>query len=595
MGSIRLEDYALVGDCRSAALVANDGSIDWLCLPRFDSQACFAALLGDRKKHGFWQIAPKEKFEARRQYRDHTLILETTFVTSSGEVRVVDFMPPLARAPILVRRVEGIRGVVDLESELLFRLDYGSVRPWIRKVDHGVVAIGGPAMFSLQAEAPIRLENHTLCSSFALAEGQTSTFMVWYQDSHDEPERQYEGHPEEALQNTERWWTEWAGCCTYEGPYRDQVIRSLITLKALTYGPTGGIIAAPTTSLPEDLGGVRNWDYRYCWIRDSSLILQAFLRTGYREEAARWHDWLLRAVAGDPSRMQIMYGLAGERRLTETELDWLPGYEESAPVRIGNGAWDQVQLDIYGEVMTSFYLSRKADLPTEPHEWDFLLEMMDYLEGAWRKKDEGIWEVRGKAAHFTYSKFMCWVAFDHAIRAVEEFSLHGPVNRWKKIRDEIQEEVFREGFNRKEQAFVQAYGSEFLDASLLRMPIDRFISAEDPRMIGTIRAMEDHLIDGEFVFRYYPSEKVDGLPGEEGAFLLCSFWLADNYVIQGNLVRARDLYEKLLHLCNDVGLLSEEYCGKTRRLIGNFPQGYSHLGIILTALNLQEPEKAQEE
>lgn len=589
-----LEDYALIGDCRSAALVARDGAIDWLCLPRFDSDACFAALLGT-EEHGSWKIAPRSQGQISRRYIPNTLILQTTFKTPDGVVVLTDFMPPLAVEPIIIRMLYCERGRMEMTSCLRLRFDFGAIRPWIHPAEDGFVAIAGPAMIHAESSIPMDHSQGDINAKFILKKGEEVSFLLWYQESHHKPEKKFRSDPRKALERTQKWWTDWTEKCTYQGEFREQVIRSLITLKALTHVPTGGILAAPTTSLPEHLGGVRNWDYRYCWIRDSSLILQAFLRSGYTEEARQWHDWLLRAVAGDPARMQIMYGVAGERRLVESELDWLPGYENSRPVRIGNLAFDQSQLDIYGEVATMYYLCRHSGLATHPHEWEFLREMVIHLEKAWMEKDEGIWEVRGQASHFTYSKFMSWVGFDHAIRAAEEFDLEAPLDRWKEIRDTLHRDVCDNGFSQESGTFVQSYGSGHLDASLLRMAIDRFLPPDDPRIRGTIQAIEDHLIDGKFVFRYHPAEEIDGLPGKEGAFLMCSFWLVDNYVLQGEHQRAREMFERLLTLCNDVGLLSEEYDPETNRLIGNFPQGFSHMGLILSAINLANPEMAKQE
>jgi GH15 family glucan-1,4-alpha-glucosidase len=581
-----LEDYALIGDCRSAALVARDGSIDCLCLPRFDANACFAALLGT-EEHGYWQISPADDIASlSRRYLPNTLILETTFETETGSGVLSDFMPPLAEEPIVIRLIRCTRGEMEWRSSLRLQFDYGGITPWIHPTERGFSAIAGPDMIHLESTQAMTNETGLIQADFRLREGEETTFLLWYAESHRQPEKEFRQQPAKALESTRQWWEDWVAICKYQGSYREEVIRSLMTLKALTHEPTGGILAAPTTSLPEHLGGVRNWDYRYCWIRDSSLILQAFLLTGYTEEARQWHDWLLRAVAGDPARMQIMYGIAGERRLTESELDWLPGYEGSRPVRIGNSAFAQAQLDIYGEIAVIYYLTRRSNLPTRPYEWEFLRAMMTHLATVWREQDEGIWEVRGKASHFTYSKFMCWVGFDHAIRAAEEFGLDAPLEKWRTIRDAIHQDVCRNGFDRERATFVQSYGSSHLDASLLRMAIEQFLPPDDPRILGTIQAFEKHLINGEFVFRYHPSEEVDGLPGTEGAFLMCSFWLADNYILSGQTEKARGLFERLLLLANDVGLLSEEYDPQAERLIGNFPQGFSHMALILTAINL---------
>jgi GH15 family glucan-1,4-alpha-glucosidase len=553
----RIEDYALIGDCLSCALVGRDGSIDWLCWPRFDSGACFAALLG-KPEHGRWQIAPAgEVRSARRRYRGDTLILETDFEVDDGAVTVIDFMPPRGEAPDIVRIVEGRRGTVPMRLELIIRFDYGSIVPWVRRIEHGISAIAGPDMLRPITPVELRGKDLTTVAEFTVAEGERIPFVLtWYPSHHSEPAYV---EAELALEDTESWWREWSARCTYRGPWREAVLRSLITLKAMTYAPTGGIVAGPTTSLPEQLGGVRNWDYRYCWLRDANFTLFALLLTGYTEEARAWREWLLRAVAGSPAELQIMYGIAGERRLTEMELSWLPGYEESRPVRIGNAASRQFQLDVLGEVLAAFYHGRRMGLEVSDADGQLGRSLLKFLEENWERPDEGIWEVRGPRRHFTHSKVMAWVAFDRAVKAVEHFGVRGPVERWRDIRDAIHEQVCREGFDAGLGAFVQSYGSKALDASLLMISPVGFLPATDPRVRGTVEAIErDLMVDG-FVARYATEEGVDGLPSGEGMFLACSFWLADNLYLMGREDDARQLFERLLALRNDVGLLSEEY------------------------------------
>ncbi|MER3425280.1 MAG: glucoamylase [Nitrospiraceae bacterium] len=576
--ALRIEDYALLGDTQSAALVGRDGSIDWLCLPRFDSGACFAALLGT-PEHGRWLLAPKgEVRRVRRRYRDGTLVLETEFETDEGVVALVDFMPPRERDVDLIRIVEGRRGSVPMRMELMIRFDYGSIVPWVRNVKGVLRAIAGPDALALHTPVALRGQN------FTVSEGQRVPFvLVWYPSYEPEPAP---ADPDRALIETERWWQEWSNRCTYSGQWYDAVLRSLITLKALTYAPTGGIVAAATTSLPERIRGIRNWDHRYCWVRDATFTLYALLIAGYKEEAKAWREWLLRAVAGRPSELQIMYGPAGERRLTEMELDWLPGYEGSSPVRIGNKAVRQFQLDVYGEIMDAMHQARRIQV--EPYEdaWRLQQELMDFLETAWNRPDEGIWEVRGPRRHFTHSKVMAWVAMDRAVKAVERFGLHGPVDRWRAVCAKIHHEVCSQGFNVELGAFVQYYGSTVLDASLLMIPLVGFLPATDPRMQGTVRAIERHLTVDGFVMRYDSTTQVDGLPPGEGAFLACTFWLADNLLLMGRETDARLIFERLLSLRNDVGLLSEEYDPVHRRFLGNFPQAFSHVALIDTARNL---------
>jgi len=580
----RIEDYALIGDCLSCALVGRDGSIDWLCWPRFDSGACFAAVLGE-PKHGRWQIAPaSEVRSARRRYRGDTLILETDFELVDGAVTIIDFMPPRGEAPDVVRIVEGRRGTVFMRVELIIRFDYGSIVPWVQRTEHGISAIAGPDMLRLVTPVELRGKDLTTVAEFTVAEGERIPFVLtWYPSHHSEPE---DVQAELALEDTESWWCEWSARCTYKGPWREAVLRSLITLKAMTYAPTGGIVAAPTTSLPEQLGGVRNWDYRYCWLRDATFTLFALLLTGYTEEARAWREWLLRAVAGSPAELQIMYGIAGERRLTEMELSWLPGYEGSRPVRIGNAASQQFQLDVFGEVLAAFYYGRRMGLEVSDEIGALGRTLLTFLEENWERPDEGIWEVRGPRRHFTHSKVMAWVAFDRAVKAVEHFGVRGPVERWRDIRDAIHEQVCREGFDAGLGAFVQSYGSKALDASLLMICPVGFLPATDPRVRGTVEAIErDLMVDG-LVARYATEEGVDGLPAGEGMFLACSFWLVDNLYLMGREDDARQLFERLLALRNDVGLLSEEYDPRVGRLVGNFPQAFSHIALINSACNL---------
>ncbi len=580
----RIEDYALIGDCHTAALVARDGSIDWLCLPRFDSGACFAALLGT-PEHGRWLLAPKGAVRSiQRRYREGTLVLETDYETDEGTVTVIDCMPPRRREPAVVRTVVGKRGTVSLRMELAIRFDYGSIVPWVRRVETGIHAIAGPDTVLLHTEVELRGENFTTVADFTVSQGQQVPFVLSWHPSHEPAHPRID--PEEAIRHTERWWREWSDRCTYDGTWREAVVRSLITLKALTYAPTGGIVAAPTTSLPEQLGGVRNWDYRFCWVRDATFTLYALMMGGYTEEAHAWRDWLLRAVAGKPSQLNIMYGLAGERRLTELELGWLPGYEGSSPVRIGNAAYEQFQLDVFGEVLGAFHLGQTMGLEPNENSWRVLLALLGHLETAWKEPDEGIWEVRGPRRHFTHSKVMAWVAVDRMVKSVEQFGLEGPVERWRGVRDAIHEEVCLKGFDHGLDSFVQHYGSKNVDASLLMIPLVGFLPASDPRVRGTVEAIERHLVTDGFVARYPTRPEVDGLPPGEGAFLPCTFWLADNLDLLGRHDDALRLFERLLGLRNDVGLLSEEYDPAAKRLLGNFPQAFSHVALINTACNL---------
>lgn len=579
-----IEDYALIGDCETAALVARDGSIDWLCFPRFDSGACFAALLGT-PENGRWLIAPAVGIRnIRRHYREGTLILETSYETDSGSVTIIDFMPPRTKAPDVVRIVEGRRGQVPMHMELIIRFDYGWIVPWVRRMKRGIRATAGPDTLYCRTDVELRGENLHTVADFTVSEGQRVPFKLTWSSTHQpEPD---ERDAEESLRSTEAWWREWSKRCTYQGEWRDAVVRSLITLKALTYAPTGGIVAAPTASLPEQLGGVRNWDYRYCWLRDATFALYALMVNGYTEEAHAWREWLINAVAGKPSEIQIMYGVAGERRLTEIELDWLPGYEGSSPVRIGNASHKQYQLDVYGEIMDALYFARRVGLEPSENAWRVQQSLMEFLETGWKMPDEGLWEVRGPRRHFTHSKVMAWVAVDRAVKSVEKFKLDGPIDRWRRLRKEIHDQVCREGFDPELNSFVQYYGSKRLDASLLMLPLVGFLPPKDPRVRGTVEAIQKRLMQDGFVRRYSSCPEIDGLPSGEGVFLICTFWLADNLALQGRYAEAREIFERLLYLRNDVGLLSEEYDTGARRLIGNFPQAFSHVGLINTALNL---------
>ncbi len=586
--ALRIEDYALIGDCQTGALVGLDGSIDWLCFPRFDSGACFAALLGN-PENGRWQIAPRDDIRSvHRRYRGDTLVLETTFITDEGEVQLIDWMPPRTQTPDLIRLVKGIKGKVKMRMELIIRFDYGWVVPWVQRMENGIRATAGPDSLFLRTPASLHGENLHTVAEFTISAGETVPFDLAYAPTYG-PVPQSED-AEETLRHTETWWKEWSAKCTYQGEWKDAVMRSLITLKAMSYTPTGGIVAAVTTSLPEKIGSSRNWDYRYCWLRDATFTLYALLNGGYQEEAKAWREWLVNSVAGKPSESHIMYGLAGERRLTELELPWLSGYENSTPVRIGNEAYRQHQLDVYGEVMDALHLARREGLDPTEDGWRMQLGMMEFLESDWEKPDEGIWEVRGPRRHFTHSKVMAWVAFDRAIKGVEEFGLPGPVEKWRDMREKIHQQIHERGFNSKLNTFVQYYGSDDLDASLLMLPLVGFLPATDPRMLGTVAAIEKHLVTNGLVDRYVTHEDVDGLPSGEGSFLLCSFWLVDNYILQGRLDEAREMFERLLALRNDVGLLSEEFDTIDKRLLGNFPQAFSHVGLINTALNLNRAE-----
>lgn len=584
--ALRIEDYALIGDCKTAALVGCDGSIDWLCWPRFDSAACFAGLIGT-VDNGRWLIAPKHPtLAARRRYRPGTLVLETEFQTDTGSAAVVDFMPPADGAD-LVRIVLGRSGRVAFHTELVVRFNYGAAVPWVSRPDDGTTnAIVGPERLVLRTPAALYGDDLKTVGEFTVEAGQSIPFVLSYGPSFQSPPPVID--PFHALERTEAFWRQWSDRCPDVGPWTEAVKRSLITLKALTYAPTGGIVAAATTSLPERLGGVRNWDYRYCWLRDATFTLLAFMNLGYYDEARAWRDWLFRAVAGSPSQVQIMYGVGGERWLPELVVPWLPGYEKSSPVRIGNDASQQLQLDVFGEVLDVMFQTLKAGM--EPPERARILRpvVLEYLATAWRQPDEGIWEVRGGSQHFVHSKAMAWVAFDRAANELESRAFNESGQRWREIANEIHAEVSDRGFDRDLDSFVQAYGSKRLDASLLLLPLVGFLPASDPRIRGTLRAIEDRLlIDGEFVLRY-ETENADGLPAGEGAFLACSFWLVDNYILQGRYSEARKLFDRLLSRCNDVGLLAEEFDPLTGRMLGNFPQAYSHVGLINCALNLSQ-------
>lgn len=599
--SARIEDYALIGDCETGALVGRDGSIDWLCWPRFDSDACFAALLGS-PGHGRWRIAPKsERTRITRRYREHTLILETRFETDGGVAEVIDFMPLRAydasrcehSISDVVRIVRGVHGRVELSMELILRFGYGRTVPWVTRMPGGLHAVAGPDSVVLHTAAPLLGENFTTVSELTVAAGETIPFVLRYSPSHLPMQPAIDAG--EALAETERYWRAWAQRCAGAAPYSEAVRRSLITLKALTYTPTGGIVAAPTTSLPEQLGGSRNWDYRFCWLRDATLTLLTLMDAGYYGEARDFRDWLVRAVAGSPEQLQIMYGVAGERRLDERELPWLPGYEGSGPVRIGNGAYGQLQLDVFGEVMDALHQARRGGLATSEAGWALQRALLARLDEVWQRPDDGIWESRGGPQHFTHSKVMAWTAVDRAIESAVEFGLEGPIDEWRRLRARIHEDVCARGFDADLGSFVQAYGTKQLDASLLLMPSVGFLPADDPRVRGTLRAVEKHLLRDGFVLRYDTAASEDGLPPGEGAFLACSFWLADAWIAQGREAEARELFERLLAIRNDVGLLAEEYDPRLGRQVGNFPQAFSHVALVDTALNLAGANKPLEQ
>ena len=580
----RIEDYAIVGDLHTAALIGTDGSIDWLCLPHFDSPACFAALV-DSPEAGRWLLAPASGGTCTtRHYRPETLILETEWETREGRVRVIDFMPPRDEVVDFVRIVEGLRGSVRMRGELALRFDYGHVVPWVRRDKRGIRAVAGPDAAYLATRAPVRGEEMRTVSDFTVRAGERIPFVLTWTPSHLPRPRPV--NPETALQDTQEFWAEWSGRSQAAGPYKDAVQRSLITLKALTYAPTGGIVAAATTSLPERIGGQRNWDYRYCWLRDATLTLQSLLAAGYTDEAAAWREWLLRAVAGDPAELQIMYGITGKRRLPETELSWLAGYESSSPVRTGNAAAGQLQLDVWGEVLDGLALTRNALLTTADDSWDLQFALMEHLEGAWNQPDNGLWEMRGRRRHFTHSKVMAWVAADRMVTAVRRSGFPGPADRWAAMAATIRTEVMTHGFNTELNTFVQSYDSTHLDASLLLLPRVGFLPPADARVIGTIAAIQRDLTQDGFVLRYRSEGGGDGLPGGEGVFLACSFWLVDALNGAGRRDEAVILFERLLSLRNDVGLLSEEWDPLASRQLGNTPQAFSHFALITSALQL---------
>jgi GH15 family glucan-1,4-alpha-glucosidase len=582
--SLRIEDYALISDRLAAGLVGRDGSIDWLCFPRFDSEAVFASLLGD-EENGHWRIAPRDGgLCSRRRYRGDTMVLESEWDQPGGVVRVIDFMPERGEAPDVVRIVEGVSGTVHLRSELRLRLGYGDVIPWVRHLDGMIAAVAGPDSVWLASDVAHHGRDFASYADFTVEAGQRVAFVLTWNPSY--VHRPNPVDPYAALEDTERFWSDWAGQCSYQGRYREAVMRSLLTLKALTYAPTGGIVAAVTTSLPEQLGGVRNWDYRFCWLRDATFTLQALVKTGYTDEAAAWREWLLRAIAGSPDRLQILYGVAGERRVPEHEMPWLRGYEGSAPVRVGNGAVDQLQLDVYGEVMDTLWLARSFGLDPDEDAWRIQRGLMKWLEGNWQQPDEGLWEVRGPRQHFTHSKVLAWVAADRAVRTIEHAGLEGPLDRYRALRDTIHDDVTSKGYDADRGTFTQYYGSRALDAALLLMPQVGFLPPEDERVRGTLRAVQRELASDGLVRRYDTDHDVDGLPGDEGAFIACSFWLADALVLDGQVAAGRRRFEQLLDLRNDVGLLAEEYDVTAGRQLGNVPQAYSHLALVNSALNL---------
>jgi GH15 family glucan-1,4-alpha-glucosidase len=589
----RIEDYALIGDCKSAALVSREGSIDWFCCPRFDSEACFAALLGSRE-HGRWLIAPHAQARVTRRYRPNTLVLETHFETDEGAATLIDFMPLSGHHSTIVRLVTGTRGKVKMGTELILRFGYGAIVPWVTRLEDGALrAIAGPDMMILRTPVQLRGVDMTTVGEFTIHKDDTIPFILHYYRSYRPVHTPLD--PAAALSDTERFWREWSAKCRPAGPWTEAVVRSMITLKALTYAPTGGMVAAPTTSLPEELGGERNWDYRYCWLRDATLVLLGAMNAGFFDEAQAWREWLLRAVAGSPGQLQIMYGIAGERRLTEWTAPWLPGYENSAPVRIGNAAHSQLQLDVFGEIMDVHHQARRRGLSTNESGWEAQLAFLQHLQEIWREPDEGIWEVRGTPQQFTHSKVMAWVAFDRAIKSAETFGLEGPLDEWRALRDEIFDEVCAKGFDAELGTFVQAYGAKHVDANLLLMPSMGFLPVSDPRVAGTIATIERRLLRDGFVRRYDTEDTDDGLPPGEGAFLACSFWLVDVYVLQGRMADAERLFRRVIAVRNDLGLLSEEYDPHLKRQVGNFPQAFSHMALVNTAYNLTRLEKPVEQ
>jgi GH15 family glucan-1,4-alpha-glucosidase len=590
----RIEDYGLIGDCETAALVGRDGSIDWLCWPAFDSDACFAALLGNRK-NGRWLIAPGGAItRTTRRYRGYSLILQTRFETADGAVDLVDFMPPRGKASDIVRLVQGVRGRVKMRMELIIRFGFGGDIPWVRKSEDGsaLLAICGQDMTVLRTPVETRGEDFTTVADFSVGEGETVPFVFTYGPSHVAVPAPID--PAKALEEAEAFWAEWSGRCTYEGDHRALVLRSLITLKALTFAPTGGIVAAPTTSLPEKLGGGRNWDYRFCWVRDATFTLLALMNSGYTEEALAWHNWLLRAVAGSPDLMQIMYGIWGQRRLLEWEAGWLDGYEGAKPVRVGNAAHAQLQLDVYGELIDALHQARMAKLKLNEVGWSMECAIIEHLAGIWYKPDHGIWERRGEGKHYVSSKVMTWVAFDRGIKSAETFGFKAPLEKWRTLRDLIHEDVCDKGFDRGLNSFVESYGSKMLDASLLMLPSVGFLLPEDPRIHGTLAAIERYLMRDGLVLRHDPREVIDEEQPIEGAFLACTLWLADAYVLAGDAARAQTLFDRVVAIANDLGLFAEEYDTQARRQTGNFPQALTHIALVNTAQNLSHAKHAAE-
>ena len=589
----RIEDYGLIGDCETAALVGRDGSIDWLCWPAFDSEACFAALLGTRE-NGRWLLAPADDItHTSRRYWDNTLILETRFETASGIVNVIDFMPPRGNASDIVRLVRGISGKVKLRMELVIRFGFGEDIPWVKRTEDGaLLAICGPDMTVLRTPVETRGKDMTTVAEFEVGEGEAIPFVLTYGPSHLPLPKPID--PAQALQDTEDFWIDWCGRCSYAGESRDLVMRSLITLKALTYAPTGGIVAAPTTSLPEKLGGGRNWDYRFCWLRDATFTLLALMNSGYTEEAAAWHNWLLRAVAGSPANMQIMYGIMGQRRLLEWEAGWLPGYEGAQPVRVGNAAHAQLQLDVYGELMDAFHQSRMTELKLDDGTWDLECTVLEHLAEVWDQPDHGIWERRGEGRHYVFSKVMTWVAFDRGIKSAERFGFKAPLGRWRSLRDTIHRDVCEKGFDVAQNTFVESYGSQLLDASILLLPSVGFLPATDPRVRGTLAAIEKHMMRDGFVLRHDPREISDEKQPIEGAFLACTLWLADAFVLAGEIDKAQALFDRVVAVANDLGLLAEEFDSGAGRQTGNFPQALTHIALINTAHNLRDAKRASE-
>jgi GH15 family glucan-1,4-alpha-glucosidase len=591
--SSKIEDYGLIGDCETAALVGSDGSIDWLCWPAFDSDACFASLLGTHE-HGRWLIAPAEAVtKTSRRYWDNTLILETRFTTANGVVALIDFMPPRGKASDVVRLVRGVSGKVKLQMQLVIRFGFGVGIPWVKKTEDGaLLAISGPDMTVLRTPVYTRGEDLTTVAHFEVSEGETVPFVLTYGPSHLPVPAPI--NPAQALQDTQDFWTEWCGHCNYQGDHRDLVMRSLITLKALTYEPSGGIVAAPTTSLPEKLGGQRNWDYRFCWLRDATFTLLALTNSGYTEEAQAWYNWLLRAAAGAPADMQIMYGIMGQRRLLEWEADWLPGYEGARPVRVGNAAHAQLQLDVYGELIDAFHQSRVAALQLDDESWPLGRTVLEHLADVWDQPDHGIWERRGEPRHYVSSKVMTWVAFDRGIKSAEKFGFEAPLDRWKALRDDICRDVCENGFDKRQNTFVVSYGSQLLDASILMLPAVGFLPATDPRVLGTIAAIEKYMMRDGFVLRHDPREVSDETQPIEGVFLACSLWLADAYVLAGELAKAQAIFDRVVAVANDLGLLAEEYDSGVGRQTGNFPQALTHIALINTAHNLGDAMKPKE-